>query len=84
VSKGENVKQLPGRFWIDLGIAIASLALLVVTVLWKDWIELAFGVDPDSYSGSLEWLIVATAFAVAIAFFAIARVEWRKASAVTA
>jgi hypothetical protein len=76
--------QLRRRFWLELGSAIVSTALLVLTVLCRDWIELAFGVDPDSYSGSLEWLIVATAFAVAIAFFAIARVEWRKASAVTA
>jgi hypothetical protein len=78
------VKQLRGRFWIELGIAIASLALLVVTVLWKDWIELAFGVDPDSHSGSLEWLIVATTCAVAIVFFVLARGEWRKALAATA
>jgi hypothetical protein len=84
VSKGANVKQLPGRFWIELGIAIASLALLVVTVLWRDWIELAFGFDPDSYSGSLEWLIVAASCAVAIAFFVLARAEWRKALAATA
>jgi hypothetical protein len=76
--------QLRRRFWLELGSAIVSTALLVLTVLWRDWIELAFGVDPDSYSGSLEWLIVATAFAVAIAFFAIARTEWRRGSAVTA
>ena len=81
LSKGVNVKNpILVRFWIALGIAVASTILLLGTALWKDWIELVFRVDPDSYSGALEWLIVAASFAVAAASFALARYEWRKAT----
>jgi hypothetical protein len=48
-----------------------------VTVVWHDWIEIAFGVDPDHGSGSLEWLCVAVFAAAAISFALLARAEWR-------
>ncbi len=51
--------------------------LAVVTLVWHDWIELVFGVDPDHGSGAVEWLIVALAAAVALAFGVMARAEWR-------
>jgi len=73
-------KQLRRQFWIEAGITSASTVLLLVTVLWRDWIELVFGVDPDNSSGALEWLIVAVSFAVAVAFFGLARSKWRKAA----
>jgi hypothetical protein len=72
-------KQLRRRFWVEMGVALASMALLCVTVLWSDWIELVFRVDPDDASGALEWLILAAACAVAVAFLGLARAEWRRA-----
>jgi hypothetical protein len=76
--------KLRRRFWIEIGIAAVSTALLALTLIWQDWIELAFGVDPDSYSGTTEWLIVAVTFAMAVVFVALARSEWRKAVALPA
>jgi hypothetical protein len=73
--------QRRGLFLLELAIGLASTGSLLVTLLWNDWIELAFGMDPDNYSGALEWLIVAACFVVAATFFALARAEWRKVSA---
>ena len=53
--------------------------LLVVTLLWKDWIELVFRIDPDAGSGALEWSIVAVTLAFTVAFSILARQEWRRA-----
>jgi hypothetical protein len=58
--------------------ALSSMVLAFVTVLWNDWIELVFRIDPDNSSGVLEWLIVAVLFTMAIAFLSLARYEWHK------
>jgi hypothetical protein len=73
----------PRRFRLELGLAAISAALLLATILWRDWIEIVFRVDPDHGSGSLEWMIVAVAALSAVTFAALARIEWRKARAVT-
>jgi hypothetical protein len=73
----------PRRFRLELGLAAVSAALLLATILWRDWIEIVFRVDPDHGSGSLEWMIVAVTALSAVTFAALARVEWRKARAVT-
>jgi hypothetical protein len=66
------------RFWLELLVVVASLTLWVATLIWPDWIELIFKVDPDEGSGSLERaltiLLPAVGFAVA---FVTAR-EWRR------
>jgi hypothetical protein len=77
-------KQLNRCFWIEMGVALASMVLLIVTLLWNDWIELVFRIDPDNASGTVEWLIVAVSFSVAVAFFDLARNEWRKAATLPA
>jgi hypothetical protein len=73
----------PRRFRLELGLAAISAALLLATILWRDWIEIVFRVDPDHGSGSLEWMIVAVTALSAVTFAALARVEWRKTRAVT-
>ena len=47
-------RRLPSA---ELGCAGIAAVLFVVTALWKDWIEILFGVDPDAGSGAIEWLI---------------------------
>jgi DMSO/TMAO reductase YedYZ heme-binding membrane subunit len=70
--------QLTGRFWTESALASASALLLAVTVIWKDWIEIAFGVDPDRGSGAIEWLIVSALLIATLACSALARYEWRR------
>jgi hypothetical protein len=67
------------RFWIEAGLAVSALAILIVTIVWHDWIEIAFGVDPDAGSGALEWAITATLVAAAVVNSLAARFEWRRA-----
>lgn len=74
-------KTLRRRFWLETGMAIVTCVLFVVTLLYRDWIEVVFGVDPDNRSGALEWLIVGVLFVVTIALFTLARYEWRRARA---
>lgn len=43
------------RFKVELGLAGLSSQLLVLTLAWRDWIEIVFRIDPDHGNGSLEW-----------------------------
>ena len=70
-------RTLRRRFWIESSLATVTAGLAVVTLLWKDWIERAFRVDPDKGSGSLEWGIVAIALVATLVFSVLARFEWR-------
>lgn len=72
-------RRLTTVFWIEAILAAAGTLLLVLTLVWEDWIEIAFGVDPDNRSGSLEWLIVIACLCVAVVFSVLARQEWRRA-----
>lgn len=64
-------------FWIESALAEVSAALAVVTLVWRDWLEWTFGVDPDQHSGSAEWLIVAVLLTVAVALALFASRRWR-------
>jgi hypothetical protein len=70
-------RRVRRRFWVEAGVVTISLAIWVATLLWPDWIELVFRIDPDESNGSLERLISilvpATAFVAAI----VAGIEWR-------
>jgi hypothetical protein len=63
---------------------VASAALFTVTLLWHDWIEIVFRIDPDHGSGWLEWLIVAAEFGLTVTFSISAGQEWRRSASVTA
>jgi hypothetical protein len=72
-------KALRQRFWLETGSAIVTGILLVITLVWHDWIEIIFSVDPDQGSGLLEWSIVGALLVVPIVLFILARYEWRRA-----
>jgi hypothetical protein len=80
VQKGGAVTSRAKRvlFGLEAALAGSALALAVVTAIWRDWIEIVFGVDPDKHSGSLEWLIVAACLAIAVILGAAARAQWRR------
>ena len=44
-------RELRGRFWVEAGLALISGALVVITLVWRDWIEIVFGIDPDEGNG---------------------------------
>ena len=72
-------KALRPIFWLETGLAIVTGILFIITLVWRDWIEILFNIDPDSGSGSLEWLIVVALLVVTLLLFALAGLEWRRA-----
>lgn len=66
------------RGWTEAVLAAVSGLIFAITLVWPDWIEKIFEVDPDQHSGALEWVIVAVAFCAAIVFALLARSEWRR------
>ena len=68
------------RLWIEAAGGLLSLALAVVTLFSREWIEVVFRVDPDRGSGALEWAFVAATLALSAACSALARREWRRAA----
>ena len=71
--------RVGGRFFTEFGAALAVSFLAVVTMVRPDWIEFAFGVDPDSGSGLTEWGLVAALALIAVTCAALAWRDWRKA-----
>lgn len=76
---GAMLRSLRHRFWIEAVLASASGVLAVVTLLWHDWIEAVFGVNPDKGNGSAEWLVVVILAIVFVIMVVGARLEWRRA-----
>ena len=68
------------RFFVETAAAVLGTWLGAVTLLWPDWIERVFSVDPDGGSGLDEWLVAAAAFSVAVVSALLARREWRARS----
>ena len=72
-------KALRGRFWLETSLAILTSILFVITLVWHNWAEIIFKMDPDQGSGLFEWLVVGVLLAATIALIVLARYEWRKA-----
>jgi len=60
------------RFWFEATAASMSGALLILTVFWRDWIELVFKVNPDRGSGVAEGSVVILSFLATALFTAAA------------
>ena len=67
------------RFWLETAMAMITSMVFVITLVRNDWIEIAFGVDPDSTNGTLERLIVGVLVVVSITLYALASYELRRA-----
>ena len=68
-------------FWAETGLAAISGILALITPVFPDWIEFVSGWDPDQHDGSVEVLIAAGLFVVALAMAAAAAIEWRRNAA---
>ena len=65
------------RLYAEIGLATSSLVALVLTIVWREWIEALFGVEPDGGDGSAEWMVVLACTLVFLVSAASARVELR-------
>ncbi len=81
---GSVTRNLRLRFWAEAVLGGLSCLLLLLTLVWRDWIEAVSGWDPDHHNGSVEWFIVAVLGVITVSLFLMARVEWRWAAVVPA
>jgi hypothetical protein len=45
------------HFWLETSMALVTGILFVITLVQRDWIEIVFGVDPDSRRAVLQKLM---------------------------
>ena len=69
------------RFWVEAAMATITSVLLLLTLVWEDWVEEIFGISPDGGNGSFERWLVGALCVLTIALIAMARSEWRRARA---
>jgi len=63
--------------WMETAIATMGAFLFLLTLVWHDWIEALFRVDPDHGNGALEVVIPAGLFVLTIVLGLLARRDWR-------
>ena len=73
-----RLARRPGAFRAEVAFATAGVVLALTTILWSDWIEIVFRVDPDRGSGMLERAIAAALLVPALCFGMRARSTWRR------
>jgi hypothetical protein len=71
-------RQSSAGFWVELTLPVISALLTVLTMVWPDWIEGLFEVDPDAGSGSSEWGIALAFIAATVALAALTGRTWRR------
>lgn len=79
VTRTQGSRSPRGRFWVEVLAGGVSGLLALLTLVTREWVEVALGVDPDRGDGSLEWLLVVALAAVALVLGLLARGEWRRA-----
>jgi hypothetical protein len=70
-----NVRK---RFYAESCLAVLLTGLVVLTMVWPDWIEELTGLDPDAHNGSVEWMFVAGLVLAAAVSALQARREYRR------
>jgi hypothetical protein len=71
-------------FWVEAVAAGFATFMGLLTIVWHDWIEGVFRVDPDHGNGSAEWIAVVVLLSIGVSAGALARRRWRRVSALPA
>lgn len=66
-------RRLRLRVRLETIFATIGLVLSALTMLWPEWVEEVFGVEPDAGSGALEWAIALGFLVVALILGLLAR-----------
>lgn len=76
------MRRLRVRLTLEAACGLVSLALCLLTLINREWIEALTGLEPDAGSGALEWGIVLGFAVAAIACGALAVRDRRRLRAV--
>jgi len=72
------------RLRAEVALAVASLVLGLLALVWPEWIEAVFRIDPDAGSGALEWAIAGVLLLLAAGAAVAARSDLRAIRAASA
>jgi hypothetical protein len=75
------MERLRRRLRIEVVLAVISAALCVLTLVIPEWIEKLTGLEPDSGSGALEWIIAGVFLVAAVVSAVLARRDYRRLAA---
>jgi hypothetical protein len=73
-------RTIRARFLVEAALGSLALVVLVVTLIWRDWIEALFRIDPDAGSGSVERFVALGCGASALILAAVSSREWRRST----
>ena len=69
------------RFQAEIGMALASAWVFVLTLIEPQWFEALFSEAPDSGDGSLEaGVALGCSFVVGLVCARLAHLDWRRAA----
>jgi hypothetical protein len=75
------MERLRRRLRIEVVLAVSSAALCILTLVTPEWIEALTGLEPDSGSGALEWVIAGIFLVAAVVSAVLARRDYRRLGA---
>jgi hypothetical protein len=64
------------RFVLEVFGAAAAFVLAIVTLFWRDWIEVVFRFNADAGDGAVEWAVVFAFAVLSIGLALAARRQW--------
>jgi hypothetical protein len=70
--------HISGRFPKGTGLATVASFLALLMAVRHDWIELVFGLDPDSRSGLIELGLVVVPVLIAVASATVPYRNWKR------
>lgn len=62
--------ELPTRLWLEALLTLFSAGALAATLIWPQWIEVLFAIEPDHGDGSSEWGFALVLVAITFVAFA--------------
>jgi hypothetical protein len=77
-------RRLKRRVTVEIALGLVSLALSILTLINKEWIEELTGLELDAGSGAFEWAIVLGFATAALVLGALAWRDTRRLQAATA
>jgi hypothetical protein len=73
-----STKRMRSRFWVECFLSVLTASLTALTLIWHDWAETLFHVDPDRSNGSFEIGVTVVLAIITLTFIVTARSEWTR------